>query len=79
MSRAAPADRRQRVRLAQRAIVAGAIGTASGVIVSLLGAEGAGMPLTLGSALLLGWGLHRFGRLGADPPGWSDSDAVPPR
>ena len=63
-------ERQRRSRLAMRAVAGGAIGTASGVIVSLFGFEGPGMVLTLGGALLLGWGLHRFGRLGADPPGW---------
>jgi hypothetical protein len=63
-------ERLRRANLAVRAIAGGAIGTASGVIVSLLGFEGPGAVLTLGGVLLLGWGLHRFGRLGADPPRW---------
>jgi hypothetical protein len=63
-------ERQRRSRLAARAIAGGAVGTASGVALSLLGFEGPGLVLTLGGALLLGWGLHRFGRLGADPPGW---------
>jgi hypothetical protein len=63
-------ERQRRARHATRAIAAGAIGTASGIGVALLGLEGPGTVLTLGGALLLGWGLHRFGRLGADPPRW---------
>jgi hypothetical protein len=62
-------ERQQRLRLAKRAVACGALGTASGVAVSMLGAEGIGMVLTLGCGALLGWGLHRFGRLGPDPPG----------
>lgn len=72
-------ERRRRLRLATRAVAGGAVGAASGVAVSMLGAEGIGMPLTLGSAMLLGWGLHRFGRLGADPPGWYGQNRGRPR
>jgi hypothetical protein len=71
MSKVSLDERQRRSSLAMRAVAGGAIGTASGVAVSLLGVEAPGMVLTLGGALLLGWGLHRFGRLGADPAGWS--------
>lgn len=71
MSKESFDERQRRSRLATRAIAGGAVGTASGVVASLLGFEGPGMVLTLGGALLLGWGLHRFGRLRADPPRWS--------
>lgn len=70
MSNVSFEERQRRSRLAMRAVACGALGTASGVAISLLDLEGPGRVLTLAGALLLGWGLHRFGRLGADPPGW---------
>lgn len=73
MSKVSFDERRRRARLALRAVACGALGTASGVVVSLLGVERLGIVLTLGGTLLLGWGLHRFGRLGADPPRWYGS------
>ena len=47
----------------------GAFGVISGIATSVLGAEDAGAVLTLVGLAMLLWGLHRLGRLGADPPG----------
>lgn len=64
-----------RVARATVTVAAGAVGTAGGMVVSLYGAEGAGAGLTIAGALLMLWGLHRYGRLGADPPEASSSTA----
>lgn len=65
----ANADSRQRrARLATGSLVVGALGLVLGVMSGLLGQSDLSAALTLAGAGLLLWGLHRLGRLGADPP-----------
>jgi hypothetical protein len=60
--------RDRRVRLATGPLRAGALGTVAGIVLSMLvGGDFAAM-LTVAGAIMLLWGLHRLGRLGADPP-----------
>jgi hypothetical protein len=61
-------ERQRRVRLATGPLSVGALGTVAGVALSLLGAGDFAAGMTLAGALLLLYGLHRLGRLGADPP-----------
>jgi hypothetical protein len=61
-------DRERRVRLATGPLSVGALGTVAGVVLSLLGGGDLAAGMTLAGALLLLYGLHRLGRLGADPP-----------
>jgi hypothetical protein len=61
-------ERPHRVRLATGPLGVGALGTVLGIALSLLGAGDLATALTLTSAAMLLWGLHRLGRLGADPP-----------
>ena len=46
----------------------GALGTVIGIALSVLGAGNLAAGMTLAGAALLLYGLHRLGRLGADPP-----------
>jgi hypothetical protein len=64
------------VSSAAQPLTVGAIGICAGIALSITGAEDVGAVLTLAGVLLLLWGLHRFGRLGADPPG-SDQPTLP--
>ena len=61
-------ERQRRVRLATGPLSVGALGTVTGVSLSLLGAGDFAAGITLAGAALLLYGLHRLGRLGADPP-----------
>jgi len=61
-------ERERRVRLAIGPLAVGALGTVAGVLLSLLGAGEFAAGLTLSGAVSLLYGLHRLGRLGADPP-----------
>jgi hypothetical protein len=60
--------RERRVNAATQPLIVGAFGVTGGIASSLLGAEEIGAVLTLSGLCLLGWGLHRLGRLGPDPP-----------
>jgi hypothetical protein len=60
--------RERQVRLATGPLAVGALGTVAGVVLSLLGAGDFAAGLTLSGATSLLYGLHRLGRLGADPP-----------
>lgn len=60
-------SRARRVNAATHPLIVGAFGVTGGIVSSLLGAEDVGAVLTLSGLCLLGWGLHRLGRLGADP------------
>jgi hypothetical protein len=60
--------RERRVRLATGPLAAGGLGTVAGVVLSMVvGGDFAAM-LTVAGAVMLLWGVHRLGRLGADPP-----------
>jgi hypothetical protein len=62
-------ERESAVRRATQPLSAGVVATCVAVVVCVVGGQMLGGTLLLtGSALLL-WGLHRLGRLGADPPG----------
>lgn len=60
--------RERRVVSATQPLVVGAFGVVSGVASSLLVSEDVGAVLTIAGLVMLLWGLHRLGRLGADPP-----------
>lgn len=60
-------ERQQRARLATGPLLVGALGLVLGVMLGLLGKGDLSAALTLSGAALLLWGLHRLGRLGADP------------
>ena len=62
-------SRAHRVNAATQPLIVGAFGVTGGIVTSLFGAEDVGAVLTLVGLCLLGWGLHRLGRLGPDPPG----------
>jgi hypothetical protein len=49
-------------------LVAGAAGTVAGIVLSVTGPDVLGGVLTLAGLVIQLWGLHRLGRLGADPP-----------
>jgi hypothetical protein len=49
-------------------LVVGAAGTVGGIVLSLTGPAPLGGVVSLAGLLLQLWGLHRLGRLGADPP-----------
>jgi hypothetical protein len=68
MSAKGLSDRQQRARLATGPLGVGALGLVLGVVLGLLGQSDLSAALTLTGAALLLWGLHRLGRLGADPP-----------
>jgi hypothetical protein len=70
------AGRARNVSSAAHTLTVGAIGTCAGIALSMTGSEDVGAVLTIAGVLLLLWGLHRFGRLGADPPG-SDQPKLP--
>lgn len=61
-------ERQRQVRLATGPLGMGALGMVLGVMLGLLGQSDISAALTLSGAGLLLWGLHRLGRLGADPP-----------
>lgn len=62
-------DERQRaVRLATAPLAAGAIAASVALVLCIAGAQVIGGGLLLSASVLLLWGLHRLGRLGADPP-----------
>jgi len=61
-------ERERRARLATGPLALGAVATVAGVVLSVLGASDFGAGTTLTGAALLLYGLHRLGRLGADPP-----------
>lgn len=63
-----PAGRERRAGLFIRV---GAGASAAGIALAAAGDEAIARWLTLGGLLVLVLGLHRFGRLGADPPGSS--------
>ncbi len=46
----------------------GASGATAGIVLGVMGWEDWSAVFTVAGALMLLWGLHRFGRLGADPP-----------
>jgi hypothetical protein len=61
-------ERQRQVRLATGPLSVGALGTVLGISLSVLGAGNLAAGMTLAGAALLLYGLHRLGRLGADPP-----------
>jgi uncharacterized RDD family membrane protein YckC len=61
-------DRQGAVRRASVPLAAGAILASVAVVVCIVGAPVLGGGLLLSSSVLLLWGLHLLGRLGADPP-----------
>jgi len=61
-------DRERRVRLATGPLVVGAFGTVTGIVLSVVAGGDVSATLTLVGAGMLLLGLHRLGRLGADPP-----------
>jgi len=61
-------ERQRRVRLATGPLAIGALGTVVGIALSLLEVGDFAAALTLSGGAMLLWGLHRLGRLGADPP-----------
>jgi uncharacterized membrane protein HdeD (DUF308 family) len=63
------AGRAARVSGAAQLLIVGAIGICAGIALSVTESEDVGAVLTLVGLALLLLGLHRFGRLGADPPG----------
>ena len=68
MSGNADRERQRRVQLATGPLAVGALGIVLGVAAGLLGAAEMAAATTLAGTLLMLWGLHRLGRLGADPP-----------
>ena len=60
-------ERQRQVRRATGPLGMGALGLVLGVMLGLLGQSDVSAALTLSGAGLLLWGLHRLGRLGADP------------
>ena len=61
-------DRERRVRLATGPLLVGAFGTVTGIVLSVVASGDVSATLTLVGAGMLLLGLHRLGRLGADPP-----------
>jgi hypothetical protein len=61
-------DRDRHVSRATGPVSVGASGTAAGVALGVMGWEDWSAVFTVAGALMLLWGLHRLGRLGADPP-----------
>ena len=61
-------DRERRVRLATGPLLVGAFGTVIGIALSVVAGGDVAATLTLVGAAMLLLGLHRLGRLGADPP-----------
>jgi len=61
-------DRERRVRLATGPLLVGAFGTVAGIVLSVVESGDVFATLTLVGAGMLLLGLHRLGRLGADPP-----------
>lgn len=68
MSTNESAERERQARLATGPLGMGALGLVLGVMLGLLGQSDLSAGLTLSGVGLLLWGLHRLGRLGADPP-----------
>jgi len=62
-------DRERRVRLATGPLLVGAFGTVIGIALSVVASGDVAATLTVVGAGMLLLGLHRLGRLGADPPG----------
>jgi hypothetical protein len=60
--------RERRVSSATQPLVVGAFGVIGGIASSVFGSEDIGAAFTIGGLAMLLWGLHRLGRLGADPP-----------
>lgn len=58
----------RRVRLATGPLAAGALGTVAGIVLSMVVGGDFAAVLTVAGAVMLLWGVHRLGRLGADPP-----------
>ena len=79
MSRAAepadPAERRRREASTRTLLGAAGVTTVAGVALAATGDASISRFLTLGGLALLVVGLHRFGRLGADPPREDGADA----
>ena len=68
MSPNGSSDRQRRVRLATGPLLVGAFGTVIGIALSVAEGGDVAATLTLVGAGMLLLGLHRLGRLGADPP-----------
>jgi hypothetical protein len=68
MNANAYSERQRRERLATGPLGVGALGLVLGVMLGLSGQSDLSAALTLSGAALLLWGMHRLGRLGADPP-----------
>jgi hypothetical protein len=62
------APRERQVRLATGPLLVGALGAVLGIVLSFVMGGDFAAALTLSGALMLLWGVHRLGRLGADPP-----------
>lgn len=60
--------RERRVSSATHPLAVGAFGVVAGTALCVVGADEAGAVLTLAGFVMMVWGLHRLGRLGADPP-----------
>jgi hypothetical protein len=65
--------RDRQVSNATQALAVGAVGLSAGIVSSMAGGDDAGAVLSIVGGLMLLWGLHRFGRLGADPPSANSS------
>jgi hypothetical protein len=61
-------DRERKVRLATGPLLVGAFGTVIGIALSVVASGDIAATLTVVGAGMLLLGLHRLGRLGADPP-----------
>jgi hypothetical protein len=61
-------ERHGAVRRATLPLAAGAATSCVAIVVCVVGARVLGGALLVSGSALLLWGLHRLGRLGADPP-----------
>jgi len=60
-------SRDRQVSRATGPVGVGASGTATGIVLGVMGWQDWSAVFTVTGALMLLWGLHRLGRLGADP------------
>ncbi len=67
MAQIALAATERRAQAASQLLGIGAAGTVVGLALGVVGADGAGVAVTASGFAILLLGLHRYGRLGADP------------